>query len=175
MVLLDQNLRNLWLVINRNRKWVYLLPEVVQNYNNSIHSVTKMKPIDLYYEKDEKIRFQVYNRIVDQTKTKTKITKKENDLKVGELVRVPVKYLKENRKNKDFKKPLIKWSEPLTIIKILTPKGIFSQYSYRLSNGESFPRYLIQPVPLNTNYIKTKTKSRNNCKMRSKRGEISIK
>ena len=62
-----------------NAGWLSELPSVVRKYNNTIHSSTKMTPIQASKKSNEKIRFD--NLKDDRVKQKPK-------LKLGQLIRV---------------------------------------------------------------------------------------
>ena len=71
--------------INKNNDWIQLLPQIIDNYNESVHSVTKKKPIDLDIEDDNDILEAVKNGIADNV-----ISRNEGDkpkFKVGDKVR----------------------------------------------------------------------------------------
>jgi len=51
--------------INKNNDWIKLLPQIIHNYNESVHSVTKKKPNDLDIEDDDDILEAVKDEIAD--------------------------------------------------------------------------------------------------------------
>ena len=61
-----------------NGDWLNELPSVVKQYNNTIHSSTKMKPIDAYKKSNEKL---VHSNLQDQR------VKQTPKFKLGDLVR----------------------------------------------------------------------------------------
>ena len=61
-----------------NADWLSKLPSVVKQYNNTMHSSTKMKPIDAFKKSNEKL---VYNNLHD------KRVKQQPKYKLGQLVR----------------------------------------------------------------------------------------
>ena len=62
-----------------NADWLSELPSIIKQYNNTIHSSTKMKPIDASKKSNEK---EVYSNLQDKRKTLNP------KYKLGELVRV---------------------------------------------------------------------------------------
>lgn len=47
--------------LNGNYKWVDMLPDLVSEYNNTVHSKIKMKPVEVNEENAELLRLHVYN------------------------------------------------------------------------------------------------------------------
>ena len=79
---------------NDTTKWIDILPKVLNNYNNSYHSAIKMKPADVDIDKEEEILYKTLEE------SKKKMPNK--DLKVGDLVRVPVIRNKFQKEGQNF-------------------------------------------------------------------------
>ena len=56
--------------INKNNDWISILHKIINNFNESIHSVTKHKPNDLDIEDDDDILDDVKDEILDSAKIK---------------------------------------------------------------------------------------------------------
>ena len=67
---------------NDMTRWIDIFPKIINNYNNSYHSVIKMNPIDVDIEKEEDILNQTLENSLNKVSNK--------DLKVGDFVRVPL-------------------------------------------------------------------------------------
>lgn len=75
---------------NKTKKWIDILPSLLENYNNSYHRSIKMTPIEGSLEKNSKVVYEnIYPRIA-QMKTKPKF-------QIGDRVRI-------SKKIKDFRK-----------------------------------------------------------------------
>lgn len=46
----------------QNEKWVSMLPELVKKYNNTVHTSTNMKPVDVYENKKELVYEVIWER-----------------------------------------------------------------------------------------------------------------
>ena len=72
---------------NKNNKWVDALPEIIESYNNSVHSTIKMKPNDVKPEHTNTLLKRLYsNKKYTDTIRQEKYRKKL--LKVNDLVRI---------------------------------------------------------------------------------------
>jgi len=72
--------------IQGNNNWVKILPKFVENYNDSVHSVTGKTPNELDEEEDKEILNEVQKKI-----SKSVISRNENDkarFKIGDQVRI---------------------------------------------------------------------------------------
>ena len=67
-----------------SRDWVSILPTVVDEYNNHIHSTIGMTPVEA---SDPENSVEVFNNIQHKPKKKTKKNNK-NQFKIGDLVRI---------------------------------------------------------------------------------------
>ena len=72
---------------NKNNKWVDALPEIIESYNNSVHSTIQMKPNDVKPEHTNILLKRLYsNKKYTDTIRREKYRKKL--LKVNDLVRI---------------------------------------------------------------------------------------
>ena len=117
---------------NGNRRWVDHLQPTVAQYNNTVHSSIKMKPIDVTPDNEERLfkaqlaRFPIKDR-------------KKPKLSVGDLVRLPNKEFV--RKKSAFKKGArANWSKKIfKIVKIFRGRK-YPRYSVANSSGEIRPK-----------------------------------
>ena len=113
--------------IQGNNNWVKILPQLVQNYNDSIHSVTGKSPNQLDIEDDEQILNEVQKKISHSV-----VSRNENDkprFRVGDQVRV--KLPEEDRKHGE------NWSrKTYRVFKVLQPKNKVSSVTYFIQNGK---------------------------------------
>lgn len=58
--------------INKNFKWINILPKIVKNYNNTVHSTIKMKPKDVDKIAEKELLETVFKYIPPEIHTKTK-------------------------------------------------------------------------------------------------------
>jgi hypothetical protein len=85
-----------YLTYRKSKKYIDFLPQIVTNYNNTVHSVTRFKPIDA---SDEKNQLQVYENIRKRYRHRRldhgdqggdQIQKKNSSLQENSLVRVAI-------------------------------------------------------------------------------------
>ena len=88
--------------INQNRKWINILDEITQNYNNKIHTTTKEKPKDIF-EKRLKIPIVI-----------EPIPKLKPNFNVGDRVRISYK-----RREVFDKAYLPNWTWEIFIVKAI--------------------------------------------------------
>lgn len=76
---------------NNTKNWIDILPKIVENYNNSYHSVIKMTPKECFYGNKQIIK-KASHGIKQQSKrflkNVKKINKLDDDYKIGDIVRV---------------------------------------------------------------------------------------
>ena len=111
--------------IKKTKDWPKLLPEIINNYNNTVHDTTGKTPNDLDDESNKSELKEVENKI------KKKVTDKNDNqgqkFKVGDQVR--------RKLDDDEKKHGENWSKELfTIYKVLKPKNNISSYVYQIEN-----------------------------------------
>jgi len=113
--------------IQGNNNWVKILPQFVQNYNNSVHSVTGKTPNEVDEEDNDSVLEDISKKI-----SKSVVSRNENDkprFKIGDQVRV--KLPEENRKHGE------NWSrKTYRIFKVLQPKNKVSSVTYFIQNGK---------------------------------------
>jgi len=113
--------------IQGNNNWVKILPQFVENYNDSIHSVTGKTPNQLDEEDDKEILSEVQKKI-----SKSVISRNENDkpkFKVGDQVRV--KLPEEERQHGE------NWTKKTyRVFKVLQPKNKVSSVTYFIQDGK---------------------------------------
>lgn len=131
-------------VRHNKKEWVKYLQDYIDNYNNTIHTTTKKKPIDVFNNTDKKMRKEVR----DNTKRTSKV-KKNIKFEVGSWVRVSLpsyyNYIKAIEKSKlEKKKLVVNWTpQKFKIIKILkSKKGDFKNWRYLLEdeNGKTLQK-----------------------------------
>ena len=72
---------------NKNNKWVDVLPEIIESYNNSVHSTIQMKPSDVKPEHTNILLKRLYsNKKYTDTIRREKYRKKL--FKINDLVRI---------------------------------------------------------------------------------------
>ena len=116
-----------------NHKWVDALPNIIESYNNSIHSSIKMRPADVKPEHTQILLNRLYgNNKYKETVKREKYRKKL--LKVGDFVRV-VKDKKFYPKEADQR-----WTDELYKIRIVERKNFPITYLLSNSSEEELPR-----------------------------------
>ena len=74
------------------KKWTDVLPELLKNYNSSVHSTTNRTPDELHASASKQVRRRTIRRIKAKARMAVKLTQKvHSDLKKGDWVRVHVK------------------------------------------------------------------------------------
>jgi transposase InsO family protein len=114
---------------NGNKKWVNLLPALIDSYNNKVHSTIKMSPIEAVKDKNNQI---VYERLYKMHKSRDNMNKAK--FKVGDKVRI-------YRWKKEFEKGYTpNWSKELfTVADVIRTHPI--TYQIKDLNGE----YILLP------------------------------
>jgi hypothetical protein len=111
---------------NNNKKWVNLIPKLIDKYNNKIHRTIRMAPIEAIKEKNREI---IYDRLY-----KAFLGKLKPKFKVGDRVRI-------YRWKKEFEKGYTpNWSKEIFIIaQVINTNPI--TYQIKDLNGE----YILLP------------------------------
>jgi hypothetical protein len=111
---------------NNNKKWVNLLPKLIEKYNNKVHRTISMTPIEALKEKNREI---VYDRLY-----KAFLGKLKPKFKVGDRVRI-------YRWKKEFEKGYTpNWSKEIFIIAQVIDTNPIT-YQIKDLNGE----YILLP------------------------------
>jgi len=114
----------------KTKKYIDVLPSLVDNYNNSIHSTLKRKPNDITEKEEEKISLETMENELN------KINEIKEDYKIGDKVRI--------RKTKDiFDKLGTKFSKSVYEIVGYDGKGII--VSNNKKEKKVFP-YMLQKL-----------------------------
>lgn len=126
-------------------KWLTILPETVIEYNNTVHSVIGMKPIDVNEKNEKEILLNVYSPIKIAHKSK---------LKVGDSVRISkyrelfFKGYTPNWSNEVFNIKKVNRTNPVTYMlqdqKLEEIQGAF--YKEELQKAKHSDVYLIEKV-----------------------------
>ena len=126
-----------------NHKWIELLPTVIRNYNQTVHSTTKMKPIDV---KDNSLLSTVYNY------SKTRQCKSK--FKIGDFVRISrhrnvfSKGYLPQWSTEIFKVHTIQKTVPITyLLKDLKGENIFGAFYSQEIQKTKYPNiYLVENI-----------------------------
>lgn len=119
------------------KEWVKYLDDYVKSWNNTKHGTTKYKPIDIYYNDDDK---ELRKEVRQNTKDASKV-RKNIKLNIDDWVRVALpayyNYIKAIEKSKlEKKKLVVNWTpQKFKIIKILkSNKGDYKNWRYLLED-----------------------------------------
>ena len=106
--------------LNSNNKWIDIIDDVINSYNNSFHRSIKMKPVDVKMEHVAILRHRLnYNGNIKPAK-----------FKVGDKVRI---IKKKKRFEKEYKPS---WTDEIFIINKLNPTNPIT-YMLIDNNGEN--------------------------------------
>ena len=115
--------------INKNNDWISILHKVINNFNESIHSVTKHKPNDLDIEDDDDILDDVKDEISDSVTSRNESDKVK--FKIGDKVRIK---LDEDEKGKGGEN----WSKKIfTVYRVMKSKNNISSPSYYVEDKDN--------------------------------------
>ena len=114
-----------YFTISGGERWLDVLEEVVQNYNNTFHSTIKMKPNEVTWENRGKV-FKASHPDINE--------KFDCRLKKGEKVRVAL------RKNEFEKGYTQNWSSEIFTVKHIFRKAGVCWYRLLDSNGKLYPK-----------------------------------
>lgn len=89
--------------INKNFRWIDILPKIVKEYNNSYHSTIKMKPIDVNKESEKELKETIFKYTPPKFVTKTKF-------KINDRVRIA------NKKSTFSNKYKNNWSREIFVV-----------------------------------------------------------
>jgi hypothetical protein len=77
-----------------SKKWHEWLPQLIENYNNSVHSTIGMKPVDAHFNNE------LSGKVKEKLESKAIVVKAAPELHLGDMVRIHMKSLQEYKKNK---------------------------------------------------------------------------
>jgi len=129
--------------------WKDILPQVIQNYNNSVHSSIGMKPSIAMHHVNT-----VDKRLKELANYKLQQAPKYPPLQVGDSVRLSLQTTVDYRKDTFRKKYLSQWSKEIyTISAIIAAQPLSSdRYSIRDKDGKTpgrrYFRYQLQKIDL---------------------------
>jgi transposase InsO family protein len=120
----------------KTKEWLDHLQSFVDCYNNTKHSTTKMKPIDLI-NAGTKIVEKLDTKLTESRKRKAKEAPSE-DIAVGDTVRIDLSIYPHTRKEimLNGRKSYVKrWSEEVYVVrKVLEPKAPGRLYEYQVKH-----------------------------------------
>lgn len=143
------------------QRYLDVLPLIVKGYNQQVHSSTGEKPIDIMQSNDPTLQERVHERLVARAlRTMSKSEPlKEQDIRVGNSVRVALTTKASIRKKKFRKKISQNWSDRIyEVVKIHEPTEIYVKPRFTIAfNGKPrtkhFYSYQLLKLDLN-NLIK---------------------
>ena len=110
----------------KTKVWIYVIEDIVSNYNNTYHTTVKMAPNEVNWKNRKKVFQNSFKKINEKVKCK---------LKVGDKVRVALK-------KKIFEKSfVINWSKEIFTIKQVFQRGGVCWYSILDEDGLLYPKY----------------------------------
>lgn len=121
-------------------RYLELIQDIVQNYNNTVHSATQFKPTDLHKpDLDEKIRLAAYDnlqsnatRMIEQSGATN-----EQGIRPGDHVRVALKTIESVAKlGKMRKKYLPQWSSEVYKVQSVSKAGIDKRKADRYDESD---------------------------------------
>ena len=120
------------------KKWIDALPDLVENYNSSVHSSIKCSPFEA--EQSAEIRARIRDKAIDRTNL---VLLTKESLQVGDKVR-------KLKKNALFSKEQSKWTKGT--FKINDDANNISSYKVGKPGGEGrkLKHYELKKVPENT-------------------------
>ncbi len=107
---------NQYMSENKTKNWVDVVDSFVENYNNTIHTTTKQKPIDIHKDSKDKKSLDKKNMAADNIKEKgmANITRNKRlfpAVEIGDWVRISLFTLAEIRSKKYYKRTKQLWSD----------------------------------------------------------------
>jgi transposase InsO family protein len=131
----------LHITATKSNKYVYMLPEFIKSYNNSVHSGIKNKPVVIHKENRENI-----TQIELNAKKRDEYLRGSYDiLQKNDKVRLHILTRAANRKKDKFAKKYIpQWSKEVYFIEKVI-KGENTRPTYEI-NGKRFHRHNLQLI-----------------------------
>lgn len=107
--------------------WPVILKQIIKNYNNAVHSVTKMVPNEVHNTDDRKLNKEIKSNIKKsvQSKNETDTAK----FKVGDKVRVKLDSNDKDRSGENWSKQLY------SVYQVTVPRTSFSSVHYIIRKG----------------------------------------
>jgi hypothetical protein len=168
---LKQKLYRYWLQENsKNKRWVDVLPKLVENYNNTYHSTTKKTPAEAHQLENTDLAAEIHSNIrVKADKMIEKDVRQLPEIKVGDYVRLSLLTNADERAKGKFRKSVKNWSDEVYIVdSIGSKKGKDSDlygvgiYKLKRETGEVLPsiyrRWQLLPSEAQENVVKVKEK-----------------
>ncbi|CBY19718.1 unnamed protein product [Oikopleura dioica] len=116
------------------RRWIHQLQRLVESYNNTVHSSTNMKPVDVTNENSRQLYIKLQSNLIKKRRRNLK-----PKYKVGDLVRIPIHPLPKFTKG-----ARAKWTKELyKIIKIDLGRRV-PMYYVANPEGAVYPRRLYE-------------------------------
>lgn len=130
-----------YLTSNDTLKYIDVLPDLINNYNNKVHSATHRKPFDIFKNGKPQITFISHNDFEELHKDEPMEGKQENKLKIGD-------YVRSLKRRKTFDKRSYVPNYSLTVHQIAGIKN----NRYILDNGKKYYKEHLLKVNKKDNY-----------------------
>jgi hypothetical protein len=120
-----------------SKRWIDLLPSLIANYNSTMHSSTRQKPIDIMGNmKDSMLVTQVYDRLKKKAEKVIEGNDSGETFNVGDSVRVLLTSDARKRKNQFEKRIAQNWSNDVYQVRSVSkPTEQYNQPQYLLMKG----------------------------------------
>lgn len=122
-----------------SKRWIDILDSIIANYNNTKHSTTLRKPIDVMRGmKDKALVAEIYARLQKKAlKRLEKYGDAGEEYSVGDTVRVALTSESKARKNQFAKRAGANWSADLYVVRSKSsPTELYNKPQYLLSKGK---------------------------------------
>ena len=123
--------------------WLSILPAIVENYNNTVHTTTKRTPEEVY----NNINFQSEVKQIFQAKQLE--TNPVNDLFIGDQIcTLHINFI-QRQKNKLLKGYIQQWSDEISIIKRVIKPNLTTQRRYLIDkDAKQYFRWQLQKIKI---------------------------
>jgi transposase InsO family protein len=120
-----------------SKRWIDLLPSLIANYNSTMHSSTRQKPIDIMGNmKDSALVTQVYDRLKKKAEKVIEGNDSGETFVIGDSVRVLLTSDARKRKNQFEKRIAQNWSNDVYQVRSVSkPTEQYNQPQYLLMKG----------------------------------------
>ena len=106
----------IYMTANNTKNWVEVLPVIIKNYNNTVHTTTGRTPDEVFFYRGGELEVQY---IYEQKRFESS---PPNDLQVGTKVRILHQNFIERQKNKLLKGYVQQWSDEIYVVrKVIKP------------------------------------------------------